>query len=667
MKKLRIGIIVGMCMMIMGLPTVVLAEGTDTTADMAFGVAYRTHIENEGWAQGWMHDGSLSGSEGKGLRLEGIEIELSGDVPDGLGIQYQTHIQNKGWAQGWVSNGDLAGSVGEGLRLEAIEIKLTGTDAADYSIKYRTHIQNQGWAQGWVADGALSGSEGKGLRLEAIEIQIVETPVKVAFDKYEAVLGQVNEDDYTSASWDLYQDVVAKNVVTKEDIANKITEATTAIEKAQLSLVKKADLTIYNDVLESVKEADYSPETWAIYQAVVEANVVTEENTQAEVDAATIALIKAQKNLFKLADLTNYEAALAAVTQDMVKSGWTAYKAVVDANVVTNMNTQAEVDAATAKILAAQKSLVLYSDLTNFNKAIALYVQYGGDAANAPYTSSTWNTYTAKCENYGTLTDGKWVYDTITKDTAQSTIDAATADIDSAKLKLVKTADLTAFNAAKNIKVSDGPYTTASFTAYTNDSQVKAITTIAADTLKNYPQSVIDSYTATLIALQQTILVKGADLTAYNAALAAVQQANYTPASWTTYQTVVTANAVTPDNTQADVDAATAKIVAAQKNLVYSAAYVVANAKINTSNFGVRTVGDNILTRANDIISAAGIDKTDYSITFTRIDSGTAVINPTTGLIIDEGNTVATVTFTITPLDGGAAGTTANMDIYINP
>lgn len=666
MKKLGIGIITGLWMMTMAFTTSVFAEEADPESDMTIGVAYRTHIENEGWAQGWMYDGSLSGSEGKGLRLEGIEIELSGDVPDGLDIQYQTHIQNKGWSQGWVSNGDLAGSVGEGLRLEAIEIRLTGTDAADYSVKYRTHIQNDGWKD-WVSNGALSGSEGKGLRLEAIEIQIVETPVKIAFDEYQAVLAQVNENDYTSASWTAYQTVVKANVVTKEDIANKITTATLAIEKAQLNLVKKADLTVYLDILDNVKEVDYSAESWAIYMEVVEDNIVTGENTQAEVDAATIAIIKAQKNLFKLADLTAYEAALAAVTEDMVKSGWTEYKAVVDANVVTNINSQAEVDAATAKILAAQKNLVLYSDLTAFNQAIALYVQYGGDAANAPYTSATWNAYTADCENYGTLSNGKWVYDVITKETAQATIDTATADINSYVTKLVATADLTAFNSAKNIKISDGPYTTASFTAYTNNSQVKAIVEIAADTLKGYAQSVVNSYTATLIALQQSILVKGSDLTAYNATLAAVQQGNFTPASWSVYQAVVTANVVTADDPQSVVDSATAKIVAAQKNLVYTGVYVISKAKINSSNFGVREVGDNILTRAADMMTAAGIDKSDYTISFTQIDQGTAVINPITGLITDEGNTVATVTFTITPLDGGVAATTANVELYINP
>ncbi|WKY46932.1 right-handed parallel beta-helix repeat-containing protein [Eubacteriaceae bacterium ES3] len=139
-----------------------------------FGVSYRTHIQNEGWAQGFVNDGDLSGSEGKGLRLEGIEIKLTGDVPGDLGIEYRTHIQNIGWEEEFASNGDFSGSEGQGLRLEGIEIRLTGQEAQNYSVKYRTHIQNEGWEQGWVYDGAMAGSEGKGLRLEAIEVVIEE-------------------------------------------------------------------------------------------------------------------------------------------------------------------------------------------------------------------------------------------------------------------------------------------------------------------------------------------------------------------------------------------------------------------------------------------------------------------------------------------------------------
>nr|WP_320026802.1 hypothetical protein [uncultured Acetobacterium sp.] len=666
MKKLSLSILSALLFLSVAFSSNVFAQETKTASDDVIGITYRTQIENEGWAQGWVNDGTLSGSEGKGLRLEGIEIELTGNIPDGLDIQYQTHIQNSGWAQGWVSNGDMSGSEGKGLRLEAIEIRLTGTNASDYSVKYRTHIENNGWAQGWVADGALSGSEGKGLRLEAIEIMIVETPAKIAYDEYLSVLAQVNEQDYTMATWTAYQKIVAANVVTKADLANRITEASVAIEKAQESLIKKADLDVYNDTLGNAIEADYTPDSWKTYKAVVDANVVTEEDTQAKVDMATIAIIKAQKNLVKLSDMTAYNAAVAAVKEEQVKSGWSTYKAVLDANVVTNLNTQVQVNAATTTILEAQKKLVLYSDLTNFNKAISIYVLYGADAANAPYTMATWNAYAAKCETYGTLTDGVWVYDVITKDTAQTTIDTATSEINSYSSKLVETSDLTAFNTAKNITIWDGPYTTASFTAYTNDAQVKAITSIPAETLKGYSQNVVDGYTSTLTALQAGILVKGSDLTAYNAALNAVKLADYTSASWTTYQTVVTANVVTPDSTQTAVDTATGKIVAAQNNLVYTAAYVVANGKISSGTFGIQKVGSSILTRANDLMTAAGIDKSDYTVTFSRIDSGAAMINATTGTITSVGSGTATVTFTITPIDGGAAATTANVEVLIN-
>lgn len=56
-------------------------------------------------------------------------------------------------------------------------------------------------------------------------------------------------------------------------------------------------------------------------------------------------------------------------------------------------------------------------------------------------------------------------------------------------------------------------------------------------------------------------------LAAYNAALLAVNEADYTTASWTTYQLVVTANVVTVANTQAEVDAATLAITTAQGSL----------------------------------------------------------------------------------------------------
>ena len=58
------------------------------------------------------------------------------------------------------------------------------------------------------------------------------------------------------------------------------------------------------------------------------------------------------------------------------------------------------------------------------------------------------------------------------------------------------------------------------------------------------------------------------DLKAYQAALTAVNEADYTPSSWAIYQTVVNANMVTAANIQDEIDAATAAITAAQAHLV---------------------------------------------------------------------------------------------------
>ncbi|MBC3804588.1 hypothetical protein GH808_09110 [Acetobacterium fimetarium] len=130
---------------------------------------YRTHVENIGW-QDWKSNGTMSGTSGQGLRLEGIEIKLNNQGYD-LNVEYSTHIQNIGW-QDFKSNGVMSGTSGQGLRLEAIKINLTGNDAELFDIYYRVHAQNVGWLD-WASNGAESGTAGYGYRLEGIEIKIV--------------------------------------------------------------------------------------------------------------------------------------------------------------------------------------------------------------------------------------------------------------------------------------------------------------------------------------------------------------------------------------------------------------------------------------------------------------------------------------------------------------
>ncbi|MDO9493006.1 S8 family serine peptidase [Acetobacterium sp.] len=132
-------------------------------------IEYRTHVQNVGW-QSLVADGAVSGTEGKSLRLEAIEINTITENYD-LGVKYKTHVQNIGW-QNFVADGALSGTAGKSLRLEAIAIELTGTDADLFDVYYQVHAQNVGW-MGWASNGQQAGTAGFSYRLEGIRIEIV--------------------------------------------------------------------------------------------------------------------------------------------------------------------------------------------------------------------------------------------------------------------------------------------------------------------------------------------------------------------------------------------------------------------------------------------------------------------------------------------------------------
>ena len=132
-------------------------------------VNYRTHVQNVGW-QGFVGDGVTSGTTGKSLRLEGIEVKLGTGLPSGS-ILYSTHVQDIGWMD-FVSDGTMSGTSGKAKRLEAIKINLTGDIATKYDIYYRVHAENFGWL-GWTSNGAPAGTANFAYRLEGIEIALI--------------------------------------------------------------------------------------------------------------------------------------------------------------------------------------------------------------------------------------------------------------------------------------------------------------------------------------------------------------------------------------------------------------------------------------------------------------------------------------------------------------
>lgn len=133
-------------------------------------LSYRTHVQNVGW-QSWKTNGGFSGTSGRSLRLEGINIKMTNKDYTG-GIRYKTHIQNIGWEKNWRVDGEMSGTSGRSLRLEAIDVELYGEMAQHYDVYYRVHAQDVGW-MGWAKNGEHSGTAGYGRRLEGIQIVLV--------------------------------------------------------------------------------------------------------------------------------------------------------------------------------------------------------------------------------------------------------------------------------------------------------------------------------------------------------------------------------------------------------------------------------------------------------------------------------------------------------------
>ena len=138
-------------------------------------VYYRTHVQRVGW-QKWVKDGSVAGTTGRSLRLEGMNVKL-GSKPYSGTIQYRTHIQTYGWEKTWKSDGAQSGTTGKSKRLEAMQVRLTGELAKHYDVYYRVHAQHFGW-MGWAKNGQRAGTAGFSYRLEGMQIKIVPKGAK---------------------------------------------------------------------------------------------------------------------------------------------------------------------------------------------------------------------------------------------------------------------------------------------------------------------------------------------------------------------------------------------------------------------------------------------------------------------------------------------------------
>ncbi|MEL7661768.1 hypothetical protein [Acetobacterium wieringae] len=253
MKKITVSILTTLLMLSMVFSSSVFAAEKEQSAWDSFlglfsaktaatsdvGVEYRGHIQNVGnypLDGSWIQGPTELGTEGKGLRLEGFWIQLDGDVPADAHIEYQVHVQNVGWMDP-VQDGEFAGTEGRSLQIEAIKISLVddeGVQLEDYSVVYSGHVQNIGDV-GPFTNGEQLGTVGSFLRLEAIEVEIVQNPADLT--EYNAALAAVTQADYTAASWTTYQAVVNANKMTEDNLQSEVDAATANITAAQANLV----------------------------------------------------------------------------------------------------------------------------------------------------------------------------------------------------------------------------------------------------------------------------------------------------------------------------------------------------------------------------------------------------------------------------------------------
>ena len=142
--------------------------------DYAASVGVEMHVARFGWLD-WVWstqqgtDG-YAGTTGRGIQAEAVRLQTGNTSLYGH-IEYRTHVQDKGWLS-WVRDGQTSGTTGQGLRMEAVEIRLTGELAQNYTVEYRAHVAGIDW-QGWVRNGATAGTTGRMLAIEALEVRLV--------------------------------------------------------------------------------------------------------------------------------------------------------------------------------------------------------------------------------------------------------------------------------------------------------------------------------------------------------------------------------------------------------------------------------------------------------------------------------------------------------------
>ncbi len=106
--------------------TAVAASLENQPEGMTGTIAYQVNLSGSGWMD-WQENLGEAGATDTDKPLEAVRMQLTGQLSENYDLYYSV-LQNGAWTA-LVKNGETAGTEGQGLRVDGIRLAVTGKDA----------------------------------------------------------------------------------------------------------------------------------------------------------------------------------------------------------------------------------------------------------------------------------------------------------------------------------------------------------------------------------------------------------------------------------------------------------------------------------------------------------------------------------------------------------
>ncbi|QUL52753.1 FIVAR domain-containing protein [Paenibacillus tritici] len=347
-----------------------------------------------------------------------------------------------------------------------------------------------------------------------------------------------------------------------------------------ISVVDKSKLQAEMNLSSTLDEEDYTTGSWTSYESkltTAQAVLGSATATQTEVDTALAELTAAREALVlkPVVDKSKLQAEVDRSStldeEDYTTGSWTSYESkltTAQAVLGSATATQTEVDTALAELTAAREALVL-KPVVDKSKLQA-EVDLSSTLEEEDYTTGSWTSYESK------LTTAQAVLGSATA--TQTEVDTALAELTAAREALVlkPVVDKSKLQAEVDLSstLDEEDYTTGSWTSYESKLTTAQAVLGSATATQTEVETALAELTAAREALVEVPVVPVVDKTKLQAEVdlsAILDKETYTPASWASYESMLTtAQTVLGSTTatQAEVDAALEALQAAYGALV---------------------------------------------------------------------------------------------------